>query len=108
MNALYGRCLRCVPGARFQSLGQREREKAARTGAQKCDPTHPTLQLFLYYVSQYISIDLERRGAMDCGIGFGFALPIDMFQPPVPFDSGGLGVVGRGHDGDERGQGLGK
>jgi hypothetical protein len=97
-----------APRVRFESLGQREREKAARTGAQKCDPTHPTLQLFLYYVSQDIPIDLERQGAMDCGISFGFALPIDMLQPPVPFESDGLGVVGRGHDGDERRQGLGK
>lgn len=109
MNTLYGRCLRCVPRARFESLGQREQKKAARTGAQKRDPTHSTLQLFLDYVSQNIPIDVERRGAMDRRIGFGFTLAIGVLQRPVPFDSGRVGMVDWGrHVGDKRRQGLGK
>lgn len=93
-------------GVLFESLWQREQEKAARTGAQKRDPPHPTLQLFLNHVSQNVPIDVERRDAMDCRIGFSFALAIGMLYGPVPFDSGRLGVVERGHVGDERGQGL--
>jgi hypothetical protein len=78
-------------------LGQREQEKAARTGAQKRDPTHSTLHLFLDHISQNIPVDVEDRGTMDRGIGFGFAPAIGMLQRPVPFDSGRLGMVDRGH-----------
>ena len=112
-NAPYGRCLRCPPGAPVASvtLGQREQKKASRTGAQKRDPTHSTLHLFLDHVSQDIPVDVEDRGAMDRRIGLGFALAIGVLQRPVPFDSGRLGMVmaDRGHvDGGEREQGLGE
>lgn len=98
MNAPYGKCLRCVPGAIIEShLGRGNKRKAGRTGAQKRDPAHSTLHLFLDHVSQDIPVDVEDRGTMDRGIGFGFALTIGMLQAPVPFDSGRLGVVSRGH-----------
>jgi len=78
-------------------------------GAEKRDPAHPTLQLFLDYISQNIPIDVERRDAMDCRIGFGFTLAIGVLQRPVPLDSGRLGMVDWSrHVGDERRQGLGK
>jgi hypothetical protein len=110
MDTLYGRCLRCVPGAPIESVtpGQREEKRAGRTGAQKRDPAHSTLHLFLNHISQNIPVDVEDRGTMDRGIGFGFALAIGMFQGPVPFDSGRLGMVKRGHVGGEREQWLGK
>jgi hypothetical protein len=72
-------------------------KNAERTGAQKRDPTHSTLHLFLDHISQNIPVDVEDRGTMDCGIGFGFALAIGMLQRPVPFDSGRLDMVNRGH-----------
>ena len=83
------------------TLGQRERKKAARTGAQKSDPTHSTLHLFLDHISQNIPVDAEDRGTMDCGISLGFALAIGMLQRPVPFDNGRFGMVGRGRVGRE-------
>lgn len=110
MNILYGRCLRCAPGAPIESvtLGQREQKKAARTGAQKRDPAHSTLHLFLDHISQNIPVDVEDRGTMDRGIGFTFALAIGMLQRPVPFDSDRLGMVNRGQVRGEREQWLGK
>ena len=90
------------------TLGQRERKKAPRTGAQKRDSTHLTLHLFPDHISQNIPVDVEDRGTMDRGIGFGFALAIGMFQRPVPFDSGRLGMVDRGQVRGEREQWLGK
>ena len=84
------------------------RKKGARTGAQKRDPTHSTLHLFLDHISQNIPVDVEDRGTMDRGIGFGFALAIGMLQRPVPFENGRLGMVNRGHVGGEREQWLGK
>ena len=111
MNTLYGRCLQCAPGApNIESLGQRVQEKAARTGAQKRDPTHSTFQFFLDHISQNIPVDVEDRGTVDCGISFGLALAIGMLQRPVPFDMSrlGIGIVNRGHVGDEREQWLGK
>jgi hypothetical protein len=112
-NAPYGRCLRCPPGAPVESvtLGQREQKKTVRTGAQKRDPAHSTLHLFLDHISQNIPVDVEDRGTMDRRIGLGFALAIGVLQCPVPFDSGRLGmvVVDRGPvAGCEREQGLGK
>jgi len=90
-------------------LGQREQKKATRTGAQKRDPSHSTLHLFLDHISQNIPVDVEDRGTMDRGIGFGFALAIGMLQRPVPFENGRrLGMVDRGHVRGEREQLLGK
>ena len=100
MNTLYGRCLRWHSGpAHGVSHAWAEgTKKAARTGAQKRDPTHSTLHLFLDHISQNIPVDVEDRGTMNRGIGFGFALAIGVLQRPVPFDSGRLGMVDRGHD----------
>lgn len=88
-------------------LGRGNKGKAARTGAQKRDPTHSTLHLFLDHISQNIPVNVEDRGTMDRGIGLGFALAIGMLQRPVPFDSGRLGMVNRGRVRGEREQWLG-
>ena len=65
----------------------------ARTETQEFDPTHPTVHLFPYHVSQHVPIDVELGCAVDCGIGFGFAPAIRLLLCPVPlaFDSGGRG-----------------
>ena len=74
MEGAYG-----VPRGRALShLGKGNEKKTVRTGAEKRDPTHPTLELFLNNISQNITIDVERRGAMDCRVGFGFTLAIGM------------------------------
>jgi hypothetical protein len=78
-------------------LGRGNERKPVRTGAQKRDPTHSTLHLFLDHISQNIPVDVEDRGTMDRGIGFGFSLAIGLLRCPVPFDSGRLGMVHRGH-----------
>lgn len=101
--------LRAHPSSQSH-LGRGNKKKAVRTGAQKRDPAHSTLHLFLDHISQDIPVDVEDRGSMDRRIGLGFALAIGVLQRPVPFDSGRLGVVmvDRGHVGGEREQGLGK
>jgi len=82
----------------------------ARTGTKEFDPTHSTVHLLPYHVSQHVPIDVERGCAVDCRrIGLGFALAIRLLLRPVPFafdGRGGFGVVrrrgGHGHRGDER------
>jgi hypothetical protein len=103
-NALYGRCLRRASGhGAFESFGQRERgSNTRRTGAQKFDPAYPT-NVFPYHVSQDVSVDVERGGTVDCGIGLGLALAIRIFEVPVPLDGiVGLGVIRGGHVWGER------
>jgi hypothetical protein len=82
-------------------LGRGNEEATGRTGAQKFDPAYPT-NVFPYHVSQDVPVDVERRGAVDCGIGLGLAPAIRVFEVPVPLDGVlGLDVIRGGHVGGE-------
>jgi hypothetical protein len=57
-----------------------------RTGAQKRNPPHLTIQLFLDHVPQQIPVNEEGLSLVNCRISLGFPLAISAFQIPVPFD----------------------